>query len=106
MALTVAGRRREVGIRSALGAEPRRLVADILGRALLPVGAGIVVGALVACLIDSVLFVMIDDMAVGRVFVIALTASAAGMIVVASLASAGPARRALRVDPAQALRDG
>jgi predicted permease len=106
MALTVAGRRREVGIRSALGAEPRRLVADIFRRALRPVAAGIVGGALVACLIDSVLFVVIDDMAVGRVFVIALTASAAGMIVVASLASAGPARRALRVDPAEALRDG
>ena len=53
MAFTVAQRWREIGLRSALGAQPRRLVAGIFGRALVPVVAGAVAGSLVALLIDS-----------------------------------------------------
>ena len=53
MAFTVAQRWREIGLRSALGAQQRVLVTEIFGRALVPVVAGAVVGGLVALLIDS-----------------------------------------------------
>ncbi len=103
MAFTVAQRWREIGLRSALGAQPRRLVAEIFGRALVPVVAGAVVGGLVALLIDS--SVQLTQVG-GRIIPGIVPASAALMIVVGLLALIGPARRALRVDPAEALRDG
>src|SRR6185295_8555862 len=53
MAFTVAQRWREIGLRSALGAQPRVLVKNIFGRALIPVAAGAIVGCVVALLIDA-----------------------------------------------------
>ena len=44
MSFTVARRRREIGIRTALGARPGRLLASIFARALWQIGAGVVVG--------------------------------------------------------------
>jgi putative ABC transport system permease protein len=104
MAFTVAQRWREIGLRSALGAQPRRLVAEIFGRALVPVVAGAVGGGLAALFIDSQL--QIAQAVVGRSIPGILPGSAALVIVAGLLALIGPARRALRVDPAQALRDG
>ena len=103
MAFTVAQRWREIGLRSALGAPPRRLVAGIFGRALVPLAAGAVGGGLLALLIESNVQV---TRAGGRNIPGVLPASAALMIVVGLFALIGPARRALRVDPAEALRDG
>ena len=103
MAFTVAQRWREIGIRSALGAQPRRLVAGIFGRALVPIAAGAVAGSLMALLIDySVSFEEVGAQSIPGI----LPATAALMIVVGLLAVAGPARRALRVNPTEALRDG
>jgi hypothetical protein len=44
MSFTVARRRREIGIRTALGAKPVRVLADILSRATRQIGIGIVIG--------------------------------------------------------------
>jgi ABC-type antimicrobial peptide transport system permease subunit len=101
-AFTVAQRRREIGVRSALGAQPRRLVTGIFRRALVPVAGGAIVGSLVAVLID---FYLPIDEVVGQNVPGVIPASAALMVVIGLLAASGPARRALRIDPAAALRD-
>jgi hypothetical protein len=96
-AFTVAQRRREIAIRAAVGAQPRRLVADIFGRTLLPVIAGAGVGALLAMYIDTKVE---NDFSV-----IGVGTCAAFLIAIGVLAVAGPARRALRIDATEALRE-
>jgi putative ABC transport system permease protein len=94
MSFTVARRTREIGIRAALGAHQGRLVAAIFSRAFLQIGAGIVVGSSLAALrgFDS------------PKQVILLIAADAIMLVVGLVACALPVRRALRIDPMEALR--
>ena len=103
MSFTVNQRRREIGIRSALGAQPRRLLAGILGRALGQVAVEALGGVLVALLLGY--YLPVEEMGGWDVPGI-LPAAAALMIVVGLLAVVGPALRALRVDPTEALRDG
>ncbi len=103
MSFTVAQRRREIGIRSALGAQPRRLLAGIFRRALGQVAVGVVVGVLAALILGA--YLPIEEMGGWNVPGV-LPAAAALMIAVGLLAAAGPARRVLRIDPAEALRDG
>jgi hypothetical protein len=101
MSFTVARRRREIGIRSALGADPRRLLSSIFARASAQLGAGIVLGLIGTVALDRV-------MQRGPVHdgnVIALPFVAALMIVVGLLAAIGPARRGLAVQPSEALRE-
>ena len=103
MSFTVNQRRREIGIRAALGAQPQRLLAGILGRALGQVAVGALGGVLVALLIGY--YLPVEQMGGWDVPGI-LPGAAALMIVVGLLAVVGPALRALRVDPTEALRDG
>jgi putative ABC transport system permease protein len=94
MSFTVARRTREIGIRTALGARPERIVADIFSRALFQIGAGILVGSGLAAL-----------MGLGSTReVLLLLAADAIMLVVGIIACAVPVRRALRIDPTEALR--
>jgi putative ABC transport system permease protein len=103
MVFTVVQRWREIGLRAGLGAQPRTLVAEIFGRALRPVIAGAVAGAVIALFIDA----KIDTAAIGGIQIRGIVpASAVLMCLVGVLALVGPARRALRIDPAVALRDG
>jgi predicted permease len=101
MAFTVAQRRREIGIRSALGARPRQLVAAVFRRAFLQVGAGSAAGMLAAYLVGR--YVPIEQMG-GLPIPGILPAATAFMLLVGVLASIGPARRGLRIDPTEALR--
>jgi putative ABC transport system permease protein len=101
MAFIVAQRRREVGLRCALGAQPGRLVMGIFGRSLLPLVIGASVGCLVALLIDG--SVRVEDVG-GQNIPGIVPAAAVVMILVGVVALAGPARRAIRIDPAEALR--
>jgi len=52
MAFTVAQRRREIGIRSALGAPPGQLVAAVFRRAFMQIGAGAAAGILAAYIVE------------------------------------------------------
>ena len=94
MAFTVARRTREIGIRVALGALPGRIVSGIFARAFLQISAGIIVGSGLAALwgLGSTRQVML------------LLAADAIMLVVGLLACAVPVRRALSIDPTEALR--
>jgi hypothetical protein len=100
MSVTVARRTREIGLRSALGASPGRLLAGIFSRAVLLVGGGIVAGNL------FILFVVWMGGEAGMSFVLnALMRTSAVMLGVGLLACVEPARRALTIDPTTALRD-
>jgi ABC-type antimicrobial peptide transport system permease subunit len=101
VAFTVAQRRREIGIRSALGARPGHLVAAVFSRAFLQVCAGSAGGILVAYLIGR--YVPIEQVG-GLSIPGILPGAAAFMLFVGVLASLGPARRGLRIDPTEALR--
>ena len=94
MAFTVARRTREIGIRAALGAHPRRIVTGIFSRAFLQLGSGVAVGSGIAALwgLNSPRSVAI------------LAGAVAVMMTVGLLACAIPLRRALRIHPTEALR--
>jgi putative ABC transport system permease protein len=98
MSLVVARRRREIGIRSALGADPRRILASIFARATVQIGAGIAIGLIG--------FLGVFKLTGGSVReLLPLLVLVAGiMITVGLLASMGPARRGLRIQPTEALR--
>jgi len=102
MSFTVARRRREIGIRQALGADPRRLLTGVFARASAQLGAGLAIGLLLATVVALALS------RGGRIsgHLVALLLSAAGvMMAVGLLAAAGPARRGLRVQPTEALKE-
>ena len=102
MAYVVALRRREFGVRVALGADPRRIARGVVMRALALTAGGVVAGlglyALAAPYLRAFLY--------GVAPTDPLTLAGATLILVgaAFLASWLPARRAARVDPAVALR--
>lgn len=101
MAFTVAQRRREIGIRSALGASPRRLMAAVYRRAFLQIGIGAAAGMIAASLVGR--YVPIEQVG-GLPIPGILPGAAAFMLLIGVLAALGPARRGLRVDPTEALR--
>lgn len=94
MSFTVARRTREIGIRAALGASAGKIVAGIFSRALLQVSLGVVVGSAIASL---------GGLGSAREVLILIGADAI-MLVVGLTACAVPLRRALRIDPTEALR--
>jgi len=100
IAFTLTRRRREIGIRAALGASPPRLLAGVLSRVMLQVGIGIAVGIAVAFAIDQAF----KGGWTGRSAIVVLPFVAAAMGAVGLLAAIGPARRALRTQPTEALR--
>jgi putative ABC transport system permease protein len=92
----------ELGIRIALGASRRRVLRDVLLPGVAPVVAGLAAGG-AAALTASGLF---DGLVVGATTVSApiTTGAAAVLLIAAGLAAVIPARRAVQVDPAVALR--
>jgi putative ABC transport system permease protein len=102
MSYTVAQRTNEIGIRMALGAEPRHVLAQILwqGARLAGCGAlaGLVASYFVARFMKSMLF------AVSPLDLGTYAAVTALLTVVTLVACYVPARRAMRVDPMIALR--
>ena len=99
----VSQRTREVGVRIALGARPRDILQLVMSRGFSLVCAGIGVG-LVAALITTR---FLDTLVYGVSPSDGLTfgAAAAVLLIVALAAQWVPLRRALRIDPARALRD-
>ncbi|MBA3886261.1 MAG: hypothetical protein H0X67_11100 [Acidobacteria bacterium] len=98
VSFTTAQRTREIGIRSALGAQPRHLLRGIFRGAMRQLALGIAAGSLLSIASFSVVGVGVWS-ASGL-----LVTVAAVMTVVASLAALGPARRILRIQTVEALR--
>ena len=102
LAYAVVQRRREVGIRVALGAAPRAVKRMFVYRGLMLSGIGIVVGAAAAAALTRFMASLLFGVAPldAGTFV----AAAAFLAVSALLASYVPARRAATIDPMQTLR--
>ena len=94
MSFTVTRRTREIGIRVALGARPGRIVAGIFSRAFLQISAGLLLGSALAAL-----------WGLGSTRQVLLLLAADGIMLIVGLAACAlPVRRALTIDPTEALR--
>jgi predicted permease len=100
---TVSKRIRELSIRVALGAQARQVLAAALGRMLVLLASGSLVGLLLGIAASRVLSVIVFQATAQDPLI--LIAVALTILLSGSLAVAGPVRRALHVDPANVLRD-
>lgn len=102
MSHAVSQRTREIGVRMAIGASPSRMLGAILGEGLTHVGLGLVLGAVLSLLTARLLS--------GLLYGVTTLSIAPYLIVVALLGTVSfiaclvPARRAMQIDPAVALR--
>lgn len=103
MAYAVAQRRQEIGIRMALGAQVRDTAALVLKQGLRLATGGAAAGLLVALALTRVLSRFLYGVSPKDPLIFA--GAALVLILVALLASYVPARRAMRVDPAIAIRE-
>ena len=102
MSYAVAQRRREIGIRMALGADRLRVVRDVVRDGLTVTLAGLAVGVVAALAAVRVVRTLLFG--VTPQDPLTLAGAAASLIAIAILACAVPASRAARVDPVIALR--
>jgi putative ABC transport system permease protein len=98
MSVAVARRTREIGIRIALGATRRHVLRSVFARAGRQLGGGIIAGNSLILLIAWRADSLTADLVVSSVITSVIMAA------VGVLACAAPARRALRVQPTEALR--
>ena len=105
MSFTVARRTTEIGIRLALGADPRRIVVTTFGGALAQIGAGVLIGSLPAAALVASLAPEVSSGANGNTAAVVICGLAAlFMVGVTTLACVPPARRALRIQPIDTLK--
>lgn len=102
MSFAVNRRTREMGIRMALGASPGRVVRLIFGGGLWQLGLGLGIGLLLAAGVSRLLDVILFDVQPLDPVVFALVATT--LAATGCVACLLPARRATRVDPAEAMR--
>jgi putative ABC transport system permease protein len=101
LAYIVTQRRRDIGVRRALGASSANVMTDVIQRALALTGTGIVLGGAGAWAATSVLASLFVGVGPHDPIIYGAAAGALGMV---ALAAAGiPAFRATRVDPVVAL---
>ena len=102
LAFSVAQRTREIGVRVALGAQREAVLAMVLREGLRVTGFGLAVGALAAFAATRVLSTMLFGVGPRDAATFGLTAAV--LVAIALVASYVPARRALAVNPVDALR--
>jgi macrolide transport system ATP-binding/permease protein len=100
---TVSKRLRELSIRVALGAQAKQIVSAALGRMLILLGGGSLVGIVLGVAASRVLSAIVYHASAQDPFVLAAVAFT--MVLTGSLSVAGPVRRALHIDPAKLLRE-
>ena len=101
-AFAIARRTREIGIRMALGAQPRQILSGFIKQGAVQIAIGLGVGLLISLTSGRLLASMLLRVSPNDPVVLAATAFP--LAVAALLACYIPARRAARVDPMEALR--
>jgi len=102
VAYSVERRTSEIGVRMALGADRRKVLALILGSAFVQVGLGIALGLLLAFFGGRVMASKLFGVTPHDPIVFAITILV--LILAAFIAGIIPARRAARTEPIKALR--
>lgn len=103
ISFSVNQRRREIGIRMALGARSSEVLSRVLKGALSLVAVGVALGLLGALALGRVVESMLFE--VSTADPAAIAAAAAAMLLVGCLAGFLPARRAARLQPTAVLRE-
>jgi ABC-type antimicrobial peptide transport system permease subunit len=104
LSFSVAQRTREIGVRSALGAQARDIVALVLRQSLWIVGGGVLFG--LAAALSGVRLLSAFLYGISPQDPWTFVAVPLVIIVAAAVACVAPARRAAKVDPLTALRAG
>lgn len=105
MAVAVAAREREFGVRSALGASPLRLTGRVLRGGVLQIVVGLVLGVLLTLALSSVLRAVMEQIDRSHVFdPLTIVGVCVVLAIAGLLACLIPALRAGRVHPMRALR--
>jgi ABC-type antimicrobial peptide transport system permease subunit len=99
---TVSKRLRELSIRVALGAQAKQILSTALGRMLILLGSGSVVGIVLGVAASRLLSAIVYQASAQDPFVLAAVAFT--MVLTGSLSVAGPVTRVLHLDPANLLR--
>jgi putative ABC transport system permease protein len=102
LSLSVTSRRRELAIRTAVGAEQRHIHRLILGEGFRLIAGGVITGVAIALLLSRVLKSFLFGVA--PTDLLTLLGVGAAFVAVAMLACWVPTRRAGKVDPLEALR--
>jgi len=100
---TVSKRLRELSIRVALGAQAKQILSAALGRMLILLASGSVVGLLLGVATSRLLSVIVYQASAQDPFVLA--AVVLTLLLTGALSVAGPVRRVLHADPATLLRE-
>ena len=104
MSFTVARRTAEIGIRVALGANPRRIVTSTFARAFTQVTIGLVLGGIPAAAIVAAIGPEVAATNGNEVAIWTCLVSLLLVAIVTAIACVFPARRALRIQPTDALK--
>jgi macrolide transport system ATP-binding/permease protein len=102
VAYNVSRRTREIGIRMALGAVSSDVLRLVMGKGLVLVGIGTVIGLAMGFAVEQLMNSMLFN--AGGVDVVAYVIVVPSLFLVTMLAAYVPARRASRIAPTQALR--
>lgn len=102
VAYTVEQRTGEIGVRMALGAQTRDVLRLILGQGMMPVALGLAIGVASALALGRLLTSQLYQVSAHNPLVIAVTVTTLGLA--ALLACLFPARRAIKLNPVEALR--
>lgn len=102
IAYNVSRRTREIGIRMALGAESSSVSRLVMGKGLILVGIGTVIGLAMSFAVEQLMNSMLFNG--GRIDIVAYIIVVPSLFLVTMLAAYVPARKASRIAPTQALR--
>ncbi len=105
IAYSVSRRAREIGIRMAIGADPRSVIRMVLLQGMFLGGTGVALGLLLSFAACRMLTSLVFIASFSRVNYAIFPALSLPLLVLILLAAYGPARRASRIDPMQALRE-
>lgn len=102
LAVLVSSRRRELGVRLAIGASPASVARLVIGDSLWNAGLGVVLGGVLSVITGRLIQGLLVDVSPHDPITLAVVVAA--LLSVAAVAALLPARRAARIDPVDALR--